>query len=102
MAHNIYRDGLTGKDSFFSVKEKAWHGLGHIVADYPTSEEAIQFAGLDYEVETRKLFTKADTLLAGNTGLVVGSQELHVPNYYDTLRPDTNTVLGVVGRDSEV
>src|SRR3546814_16291285 len=57
---------------------------------------------MDYEVETRKLFNKAVTLVAGKTGLVVGSQELHVPNYYATMRTDTNTVLGVVGRDYEV
>lgn len=102
MAHNIYRDAATGKDSFFSVKEKAWHGLGQIVQDYPTSAEAIRFAGLDYEVEKRELFTKADTFLAGDSGLVVGAEELHVPNYYATMRTDTNTVLGVVGRDYEV
>ena len=27
MAHQINRNLLTGKDSFFSVKEQAWHGL---------------------------------------------------------------------------
>ena len=102
MSHNIYRDAVTGKDSFFSVKEKAWHGLGQIVQDYPTSAEAIQFAGLDYEVEKKELFTKADSLLAADGGLVVGAEELHVPNYFATVRTDTNTVLGVVGRDYEV
>ena len=50
MAHNINFNGQTGKHSFFSVKEKAWHGLGQIVTDYPTSSEAIKYAGLDYEV----------------------------------------------------
>ena len=47
MAHNIHLNELTGQHSFFSVKKKAWHGLGQIVEDYPTSKEALQFAGLD-------------------------------------------------------
>ena len=49
MAHNINFNRETGRYSFFSVKEKAWHGLGQIVEQYPTSEEAIRHAGLDYE-----------------------------------------------------
>jgi hypothetical protein len=57
MGHNIHLNDQTGKHSFFSVKEKAWHGLGQIVQDYPTSKEAIKFAGLSYTVEKRKLFT---------------------------------------------
>ncbi len=44
MAHNLNFNVQTGKHSFFSVKEKAWHGLGQIVEDYPTSAEALKFA----------------------------------------------------------
>lgn len=51
MGHNLNFNNRTGRYSFFSVKEKAWHGLGQIVQDYPTSAEAIRHAGLDYEVE---------------------------------------------------
>ena len=58
MTHNIHFDEQTGQHSFFSVKEKAWHGLGQIVSDYPTSAEALQFAGLDYTVEKHKLYTQ--------------------------------------------
>ena len=50
MAHNINFNERTGRYSFFSVQQKAWHGLGQIVEQYPTSEEAIRHAGLDYEV----------------------------------------------------
>lgn len=102
MAHNINRNDKTGKYSFFSVKEKAWHGLGQIVQDYPTSKEAIQFAGLDYRVEKRKLFTlgtENQNAGAVKTGIV---PEIEVPNYYATVRADTDQVLGVVGRDYEV
>ena len=57
MAHNINFNERTGKYSFFSVQQKAWHGLGQIVEQYPTSEEAIKHAGLDYEVVKSPLFT---------------------------------------------
>ena len=57
MAHNLNFNEQTGKHSFFSVKEKAWHRLGQIVEGYPTSAEALKFAGLDYTIAKRKLFT---------------------------------------------
>src|SRR6201999_144503 len=59
MAHNLSYNEETAKHSFFSVKEKAWHGLGQIVEDYPTSAGAIRYAGLDYTVEKRPLFTNS-------------------------------------------
>lgn len=93
MAHNIHLNEQTGKHSFFSVKEKAWHGLGQVVQDYPTSKEAIKFAGLDYTVEKRKLFT----FDSENQ-----DPEIEVPDYYATIRTDNDNVLGVVGKDYEV
>ncbi|RZJ32214.1 MAG: alpha/beta hydrolase, partial [Chryseobacterium sp.] len=51
MAHNLAYNQKRDRHSFFSVREKAWHGLGTIVEDYPTAAEALQFAGLDYSVE---------------------------------------------------
>lgn len=62
MAHNLNFNNRTGKYSFFSVKEKAWHNLGQIVQEYPTSEEAIKFAGLDYEVEKSPYLQKVQAL----------------------------------------
>jgi phage/plasmid-like protein (TIGR03299 family) len=41
-----------GKHSFFSVKQNAWHGLGKILDNCPTSSEAIIHAGLDFEVKS--------------------------------------------------
>src|SRR4051794_3662591 len=86
MAHNINRNMNTGKDAFFSVKEKAWHGLGKIVENYPTSEEAIAFAGLDYQVEKQSIFTA----------------DAQIKDYFATVRTDTKQVLGVVGSKYEV
>lgn len=102
MAHNIHHDEKTGKDSFFSVKEKAWHGLGTIVDKYPTSREAIKFAGLDYTVEKRPLFTYDSENNNGNSEVDLLVPEVSVPGYFATVRSDTDTVLGVVGREYQV
>lgn len=93
MAHNIHFNEQTGQHSFFSAKEKPWHGLGQIVSDYPTSAEALQFAGLDYVVEKHKLYTQRNEY---------ENPQIAVPDYFATIRTDTDTVLGVVGKDYEV
>ena len=102
MAHNLNYNDKTGKHSFFSVKEKAWHGLGQIVQDYPTSAEAIRFAGLDYKVEKRKLFTYDNENQTGNPDTDIIIPEIEVPDYFATIRTDTEQVLGVVGKEYEV
>ncbi|OUD37764.1 MULTISPECIES: DUF932 domain-containing protein [Flavobacterium] len=102
MAHNINFNSNTGHYSFFSVKEKAWHSLGQIVEQYPTSEEAIKHAGLDYEVAKRPLYTKGSGIIETANGIEIGSSELEVPNYYANIRTDNNAVLGVVGKDYHI
>jgi phage/plasmid-like protein (TIGR03299 family) len=91
MAHNLNYNTQTEKHSFFSVKEKAWHNLGQVIQDYPTSAEAIRHAGLDYEVEKRKLFTPS-----------LHDSNIEVPNYFSTVRTDNDVVLGVVGKDYQI
>jgi phage/plasmid-like protein (TIGR03299 family) len=102
MAHNINFNSNTGRYSFFSVKEKAWHSLGQIVEQYPTSEEAIKHAGLDYEVTKSPLYTKGSGIIETANGIEIGSSELQVPNYYANIRTDNNAVLGVVGKDYHI
>lgn len=100
MAHQINFNEKTGKHSFMSVKEKAWHNLGQIIDRYPTSSEAIGHAGLDYIVEKRPLFTyDTNNHLAGNPDAL---PEIAVPDFFATVRADTEQVLGVVGKDYEV
>lgn len=84
MAHNLNTNN--GEVSFFSVKEKAWHGLGKIVQDAPDSAEAIKLAGLDFEVEKRPLWTS-------------GKDNAMIPvmNKFSTVRTDNDTVFGTVG-----
>lgn len=98
MAHNLNFNEQTGKYSFFSVKQKPWHGLGQIVTEYPTSAEAMQFAGLDFEVIKSPLFTKGKTI----SGEFEEANDILVPNAFATLRMDTNQPLGVVGNDYNI
>jgi len=100
MAHNINFNEPTGTHCFFSVKEKAWHGLGQIVSDYPTSAEAIQFAGLDYRIEKRKVFTFDNDNILCNADH--SRAKIEVLNHFATIRTDNEAVLGVVGNDYEV
>ncbi|PSK90843.1 DUF932 domain-containing protein [Taibaiella chishuiensis] len=102
MAHNIFLDEQTGKHSFFSVKQKAWHGLGKIVTEHPTSEEAIVHAGLDYEVVKTPLYTFGNSLSITENGIETVEAQVSVPDYFATMRTDNNSVLGVVGKDYEV
>lgn len=96
MGHNIFFNETTKQHAFFSVQQKAWHKLGQVVTDYPTSTEAIQHAGLDYEVVKREVFTIAadDSMEKSNP--------IAVSNYFATIRTDNDSVLGVVGKDYEV
>ncbi len=102
MAHNLNFNESTGRYSFFSVQQKAWHGLGQIVDQYPTSAAAIRYAGLDYEVAKAPLFTKGAGIIHTANGMEVGNSELDVPNYFANIRTDNNTVLGVVGADYHI
>jgi len=102
MAHNLNFNERTGRYSFFSVQQKAWHNLGQIVEQYPTSEEAIGHAGLDYEVIKTPLYTRGSSIVETADGIFVGDDELHVPDYFANIRKDNNTVLGVVGKDYQI
>ena len=97
MAHNINFNEQTGKHSFFSVKEKAWHGLGQIVQDYPTSTEALKFAGLDYEVTKEDIYTTS----YNSDGQPMDFTK-RIKTHFATMRKDTGDVLGVVGKDYEI
>lgn len=98
MAHHIFFDEQKKEHAFFSVQQKPWHGLGKIITGYPTSAEAIRYAGLDYEVIKQGIYTRA----THGQGEATAPEEKEVPDYFATLRKDNNTVLGIVGKDYEV
>lgn len=75
MAH-----GLLEYDWMLSAKERPWHGIGTVVEEAPTSEDAIRIARLDWTVDQFPVFAN------GN----------EIPGYFANVRSDTNEALGVV------
>lgn len=92
MAHNISFNEVTQQHAFFSVRQPAWHGLGTIVQDYPTSAQAVAFAHLNYEVIKAPIVAKGKNLF----------DTYPVPDQFATMRTDTNAVFGVVGKDYQI
>jgi phage/plasmid-like protein (TIGR03299 family) len=81
MAHKLHISEA-GVASFASAKQAAWHGLGQILDHQMTSEEAIENAGLNYEVE------KFPNVVA------FGDEHLATNSSFSTVRLDTKVVLG--------
>ena len=44
-------------ETMFSVRETPWHVLGRIIMDAPASREALELAGLDWQVESRNIYS---------------------------------------------
>lgn len=87
MSHRIEFNVKTNTHSFVSVKEKPWHKLGKIVDKALTSAEAIKYANLDFEVIKMQNYIE-------HNGVQYAS-----PDSFSTFRPDTQKVLGAVGKD---
>src|SRR5262249_36944430 len=85
MAHLI--DETTGQAAAFFAGRPAWHGLGTVVADALSSEEAIRVACLDWQVRQYPVFARLDD-----------GRELETDRVAN-VRTDTDRVLGVVSKD---
>ena len=83
MAHNLR---LADGKADFATTAPAWHGLGTVVTEAMTAKEAIELAGLGYEVQ-KEIMT-----IEGKNGF-----SIVVPNAFATKRTDTNEILGTVG-----
>lgn len=75
MAH-----GLMDYDWMLSTKERPWHGIGSVVEDAPTSEDAIRIARLNWTVEQFPVYANGK----------------EIPGVFANVRNDTNEALGVV------
>lgn len=102
MGHNLNFNENTGHYSFFSVQQKAWHGLGQIVSGYPTSEEAIKHAGLDYEVLKKPVVIKNVGLQDQQDGQPAEAIDIEIPERFGTYRSDTSQAFDVVGKDYQI
>ncbi len=52
-------------EAMFSVRETPWHGLGRIIMDAPASREALELAGLDWQVESRNIYSGTGAMIPG-------------------------------------
>ena len=78
MAHNI--------ETMFSVREKPWHyeetkDVTKLIQEAPTSKEALELAGLDWDVVQTPVYMESGT---------------EIPNYKANVRSTDNACLGIV------
>lgn len=71
-------------DNMFSVRETPWHNLGTIIAEAPTSADALRIAGLDWEVKM------GEALLQTQDGKIIKTGKKY------TYRDSDNMPLGMV------
>ena len=67
---------------FYAGRQVPWHGMGTQVEEAPTSEDAIRYAGLDWEVLQKRLYTEDGVRIDGN---------------FANVRSSDNKPLGIVG-----
>ncbi len=73
MAHEI--------ETMFYTREVPWHGLGTKVSESPASKDALQLAGIDWQVNQEPVFTQNETVITG---------------YRANVRSTDRKVLGIV------
>ena len=68
-------------ETMFYVREKPWHGLGTEVSEAPASLDALVYAGLDWRVEQKEVYTEDGT---------------PIPGYKVNVRSTDHAALGIV------
>lgn len=87
MAHNI-----TERDGMFTVREAAWHGLGTVLSEYPTREEAQRIAH-PWEPVLEPIFSQEPIITEEGD---VETHYLEIPGYKRVRRDDNGDTIGVV------
>lgn len=95
MAHEI-----TDRDGLFTVREPAWHGLGTVLPDYPTREQA-QTLAHPWEPVTEPIFRRIPVIEPLTGGLSYEYEE--ISSHKAVVRSDSldGDTLGVVGEGYE-
>jgi phage/plasmid-like protein (TIGR03299 family) len=90
-------------ESMFSVREEPWHGLGTIVQECLTAEEALKEAGLQWTVEKFPAF--AHIKAPASEAFPTGYEDFHpIPDRFSTVRVEVTPEgtefipFGTVGR----
>ena len=68
-------------ETMFYVREKPWHGLGTRVDEAPSSADALVYAGLDWTVQQKDVYT---------------DDSIQIPGYKANIRSTDDAVLGIV------
>ena len=74
-------------ESGFFNRVPAWHNLGVVLEEAPTSEDAIAAAGLDWKVEKKPIFDASGK---------------EIPSYFANTRDKDGSVLGIVSGRYEI
>jgi len=87
------------KNNMFSVEIEPWHRKGVILDSPPTSAEAIEAAGMNWEVDKRQLFYHA-----WDTPALFGPRPVfkEVENRFGLFRMTDNKLFGVVSKEYQV
>lgn len=93
MSHEITLREDGRAEAMFAL-HPAWHGLGTVTEQAPSSADALKLAGLDWEVEQAPVYATFEA--AGKM------QRQVLEGYQANLRSDNHACLGVVGREYEV
>ena len=73
MAHEL--EMINGQGSMFYVGDAPWHSLGRRLIEAPKVEEAIVYAGLDWQVGLKPLFTAEGADAAEKNGRTTDHSE---------------------------
>lgn len=92
MAH-----GITTRDGLFSVRQEMWHGLGTVLPEHPTREEAQQIAH-PWEPITEPVYRMVPTVGPDES---LTEQVEQVEGFQAVVRSDTSETLGVVSSTYE-
>ena len=78
MAHEV--------ENMFSVRQVPWHGLGVIVNEAPSAEEAIKLAGLNWRVLENQVYQYDHDM----------NSHVRIPNYKALSRSDNGKALSIM------
>ena len=71
-------------EAMLSVGTTPWHGLGHVLPDAPSVEDAIRLAGLDWEAQLHRQYIRVEGVEQDTAS-------------YAVVRSTDKSVLGIVG-----
>lgn len=82
----------------FVVRDQAWHGLATVLPDNPTVTEALQSAGLDWDVLERPMMTSRPETVVTDAGVQESLIPMEVPDGKVLLRGSDMSVLGYTSK----